>query len=131
EVIDNGDGSYTIDDATLGLPCGTDATSGTLFNLAVSSAVAGGTGTVVIDDVTLRDCSNASMPSAIGTSASVAIDNTAPAVAVVAPNGAETWVANSPQTITWSATDAAGIANVDLAYSTDGGATYPHSIATG
>ena len=49
EVVDNGDGSYEIDNATFGSPCGTDATSGTLFNLAVSSATAGGTGTVVID----------------------------------------------------------------------------------
>src|SRR5207244_12372513 len=61
----------------------------------------------------------------------VPIDNQAPAVSVLAPNGGESLVVGSTFTITWTATDNTGVANVDLAYSTDGGATYPNVIATG
>ena len=42
-----------------------------------------------------------------------------------------TWKAGSAQTITWTASDNVGVTAVDLAYSTDGGATYPNAIATG
>jgi beta-lactamase superfamily II metal-dependent hydrolase len=58
-------------------------------------------------------------------------DVTAPAVAMTSPNGGETWKAGSTQAITWSATDAVGVTSVDLAYSTDGGATFPNALASG
>jgi len=58
-------------------------------------------------------------------------DHVAPAVTVTSPAGGESWPAGSAQTITWTATDAVGVTAVDLAYSTDGGATYPIVIATG
>ena len=58
-------------------------------------------------------------------------DVTAPAVAMASPDGGETWKAGSTHAITWSATDAVGVASVDLAYSTDGGATFPNVIASG
>ncbi len=58
-------------------------------------------------------------------------DVTAPVVAVTAPNGGETWKAGSTQAITWSATDAVGVTSVDLAYSTDGGASFPNALASG
>lgn len=58
-------------------------------------------------------------------------DHVAPAVTVTSPAGGESWPAGSAQTITWTATDAVGVTAVDLAYSTDGGATYPGVIATG
>ncbi len=58
-------------------------------------------------------------------------DNVAPVVSVTAPNGGEIWEIGSSQVITWSATDNVGVTAVDLAYSTDGGATYGGVIATG
>ena len=61
----------------------------------------------------------------------VAPDSTFPSVAVSAPDGGETWKAGSVRAITWSATDDVGIAAVDLAYSTDGGASFPFLIARG
>jgi beta-lactamase superfamily II metal-dependent hydrolase len=58
-------------------------------------------------------------------------DVTAPAVSVTSPNGGETWKAGSTQAITWTATDAVGVTSVDLAWSTDGGATFPNALASG
>jgi beta-lactamase superfamily II metal-dependent hydrolase len=58
-------------------------------------------------------------------------DVTAPVVSVTSPNGGETWKAGSLHAITWSATDAVGVTSVDLAYSTDGGATFPNALASG
>ncbi|MBI5168386.1 MAG: T9SS type A sorting domain-containing protein [Candidatus Eisenbacteria bacterium] len=60
-----------------------------------------------------------------------ATDVTAPTVALTAPAGGVTWKAGSVQAITWTASDNVGVTAVDLAYSTDGGATYPNTIATG
>ena len=58
-------------------------------------------------------------------------DVTPPAVAVNSPDGGETWKAGSTHAITWSATDAVGVTSVDLAYSTDGGASFPNALASG
>jgi competence protein ComEC len=58
-------------------------------------------------------------------------DVVAPVVIVTEPNGGEIWAIASPQVITWTATDNVGVTAVDLAYSTDGGATYGNVIATG
>jgi hypothetical protein len=58
-------------------------------------------------------------------------DGTPPLVAVVSPNGGEDWKAGSTHAVMWNASDAVGVTAVDLAYSTDGGATWPGVIATG
>jgi hypothetical protein len=58
-------------------------------------------------------------------------DTTPPTASVTSPEGGETWKAGSSHTITWSASDNVGVSTIDLAYSTDGGATYPGTIATG
>jgi hypothetical protein len=58
-------------------------------------------------------------------------DGTAPVVTVTAPNGGEAWDIGSIQNITWTATDDVGVTSIDILLSTDGGATYPHMIATG
>ena len=58
-------------------------------------------------------------------------DLVAPTVTVTAPNGGETWKVGSSHAITWSAADNIGVTSVDLAYSTDGGASFPNPIATG
>ncbi len=54
----------------------------------------------------------------------VTVADTGP-FSVLTPNGGETWIAGSPQTVTWSVngTDA-HCASVDVLFSTDGGATY-------
>ena len=58
-------------------------------------------------------------------------DTQAPTITVTSPNGAEDWKANSPHAITWTATDNTGVTSVDIAWSADGGATYPNPIAGG
>lgn len=58
-------------------------------------------------------------------------DVVAPVVVVTAPDGGEIWSIGSSQVITWTATDNVGVTAVDVAYSTDGGATYGGAIATG
>ncbi len=65
------------------------------------------------------------------TNSGTAPDVTAPAVALTSPDGGETWKAGSSHAITWTATDAVGVTAVTLAYSTDGGASFPDTIATG
>ena len=58
-------------------------------------------------------------------------DVTAPAVSVSSPDGGESWKAGSSHAITWTATDAVGVTSVDLAWSSDGGATFPNALASG
>ena len=126
QVRDLGGGQYAADAVTLGLPCGTTALSGTLFTIQVASSDVSGTGTITINSVTLRDCSNATIASAIGTSGSVSIDHSAPSVSVTAPAGGERWLVGSSHAITWSATDAEGFnpGAIALESSTDNGSTW-------
>ncbi|HEY6196178.1 MAG TPA: Ig-like domain repeat protein [Candidatus Eisenbacteria bacterium] len=125
-VTDNGGGTFTVDGVTLGSPCGSGATSGTLFTVAVGSTLTGGSGSVTINSVTLRDCSNATLPSVIGTTATVNVDRTTPSVAVTSPNGGESWLQGSVHAITWTATDPEGIAagGITLEYSVDNGSSW-------
>ena len=51
-------------------------------------------------------------------------DVTPPSVTVTSPNGGQVFAAHSTQNITWSATDASGIAYVKVDVSFDGGATF-------
>jgi len=65
------------------------------------------------------------------TNSGTALDLTAPVVALASPNGGESWETGTIQDIAWTATDNFGVTAIDLAYSTDGGATWPETIATG
>ena len=130
QLIDKGGGVYQADGTTLGTPCGVSDANGTLFTIDLAGGAAGGSGTVAITRLKLRDCSNLDMASVIGTSSTVSIDQSAPAVQVTLPNGGEIWHVGSSQTLTWTGGDPEGIANFDLAYSTDGGGTYPNVITT-
>lgn len=65
------------------------------------------------------------------TNSGTASDITPPLVAVASPDGGEDWKAGSSHSIAWTATDDVGVSAVDLAYSTDGGASFPNAIATG
>ena len=67
----------------------------------------------------------------VGHAAAPAATPPPPVVGVTSPAGGETWKAGSTHAITWTATDNVGVTAVDLAYSTDGGASYPNIIATG
>jgi beta-lactamase superfamily II metal-dependent hydrolase len=58
-------------------------------------------------------------------------DIAAPSVLLTNQNGGDLWVSGDTQPITWNATDNAGVTAIDLAYSTDGGVTYPEVIAAG
>ena len=59
------------------------------------------------------------------------LDLLLPEVTVVKPNGGETFYSFTQDTVKWIATDNAGVDRVDLFYSTNGGSTYPYTIATG
>ena len=52
------------------------------------------------------------------------IDRTAPTALVLSPNGGESWVAGTNDTIRWQAEDWSGVDSVSLALSLDGGQTY-------
>lgn len=54
-----------------------------------------------------------------------------PTVTVDSPNGGETWNVDTFFDIMWTAEDDIGVAGVDIMLSSDGGSTYPRTIATG
>jgi hypothetical protein len=55
---------------------------------------------------------------------SVGVDATPPSVTVFSPNGGETTTGNAATTVSWVATDASGIAGVEIYVSLDGGSSY-------
>src|SRR6185369_6851607 len=90
------------------------------------------TGTITVNSVKLRACDNTPQFAIAPPAAVVPIDNVPPSVALLAPgSGSEVFVGGRTAVITWSASDAAGVPAIDLAYSTDGGATFPNPIAAG
>lgn len=66
-VLDNGGGSYTVDCGILGTVCGATG-SGTLFSVDFSAMqpVSSSFGTITVDAVQVRDCSNADVPASAG-----------------------------------------------------------------
>jgi nitrous oxidase accessory protein NosD len=81
QVVDNGGGSYTVDGAILGLPCGATAPAGTIFllHLAKAPLASDGTGTVTLGTMEARDCDNATVALNAGAPLSITIDGTSPA----------------------------------------------------
>ncbi|HEY3215594.1 MAG TPA: putative Ig domain-containing protein, partial [Candidatus Eisenbacteria bacterium] len=129
-VTDKGAGTYTVDGVVLGDACGPTALTGNLFNIGVASSAPSDSGTITLADVKLRDCSNHALFVATGATPTVRIDNTPPSVSVTFPNGAGYMTIASTAVITWTTTDNAGAGTVDLAYSTDSGASFPNLIAS-
>lgn len=64
------------------------------------------------------------------TNSGQAVDQVAPLVAVVSPDGGETLAAGQPTQINWNASDNVAVTTVDVAVSTDNGATFA-PLATG
>ncbi len=54
-----------------------------------------------------------------------------PHATVTAPDGGELWIAGETHDVAWTATDDVGVTAVDILLSTDSGATFPQTIATG
>ncbi len=75
----DGPGTYTVDVAVLGLPCG-PTNSGTLFTVDVKKTTGfpDGTGTITITNVVVRDCLNAPLPGSPGAAASLTLDAAGP-----------------------------------------------------
>jgi len=70
-----------------------------------------------VSNVNLTDIQDHLVPS-------VGADTIPPAVTVITPNGGETITANQSTTVQWSATDAGGVASVNIYLSDDNGATF-------
>ncbi|MBK9776166.1 MAG: hypothetical protein IPP62_07400 [bacterium] len=82
QIIDNGGGSYTVDRAVLGSPCGPTG-GGVLFNLNLAKApgvLTDAIGTVTVTAVDVRDCSNVLLLGVPGAPGEVSIDLTNPPV---------------------------------------------------
>lgn len=76
-VVDNGGGSYTIDQAILGATCGV-AEGGTLFTLEVTGATEG-LANVTVTNAILRGCANEALPVMAGAVGQIPVDSTGPA----------------------------------------------------
>lgn len=57
-------------------------------------------------------------------SGSPSVDAVAPIANLTSPDGGEVWKVGSPHPVTWNATDNVGVSSVDLAWSSDAGASW-------
>lgn len=81
--------------------------------------------------LTVTDDGGATNSATKGITVQTAPDTTPPTVAVTSPNGGEVWNVGTTHYITWTATDDVGVTSIHIYYSTNGGSTYPYTIATG
>jgi C1A family cysteine protease len=72
-----------------------------------------------IDDFVIKACEES------------AADVEAPTVTVVAPDGGEVWQYDNTYDILWTASDNVAVISITILLSTDGGSTFPDTIATG
>jgi uncharacterized repeat protein (TIGR02543 family) len=82
QVVDNLDGTWTVDAAIQGFPCGVADSTGVLFFLDAAGTIPDGTGTITVTSVALGDCNDDPVPAYAGDPATVQIDGTGPAVVV-------------------------------------------------
>jgi len=59
------------------------------------------------------------------------VDTTPPSVTVNAPNGGEVWEIGTAYNVTWTANDNIGVASINILLSSDGGVTFPDTLAKG
>lgn len=76
-IIDHGGGSYTVDQALLGAPCG-PTTGGVLFTVKLAAVGSDGAGDITVTDVRIRDCANVPLPGQPGPAAQLIVSNAAP-----------------------------------------------------
>lgn len=116
QALDNGDGTYTVDLALLGTPCGAAAAAGTLFTADLTHAGVEGSGTMSIVGVDVRDCGNGVLDATAGGGATIPVDLTAPdavsdldvaPLTTGNPAGATLGV-----DVTWSSTEAGSVLDV-------------------
>ena len=77
QVVDNGGGSYTVDQALLGAPCGV-TTGGQLFLIDLVASDGDGQGAITVTAVKARDCDGAAIPAVPGPAGLLAITSVAP-----------------------------------------------------
>lgn len=115
-VIDNGGGSYTVDQAILGLTSGV-TTGGTLFTVAVKKTLLAtdGTGTITVTAVSVRDIGNpfSVLPGIPGAPGTLTIDTTPPSA-----------VANLAAAQQLTLNDSDGTTKINLTYTAPGDATF-------
>lgn len=78
QVIDNQDGTHTVDSTILDDPCGATDPGGVLFTLDVNPTIGDGSGTITLTDLDLRDCDNQPLAVSAGPAADILIDTTPP-----------------------------------------------------
>jgi hypothetical protein len=78
QIVDNGGGSYTVDQALLGLPCG-PTTGGVLFTVDVAAVGGDGVGDLTVTEAHIRDCSNQPLPGQPGPAAQLVVSHGASA----------------------------------------------------
>ena len=113
QVVDNGGGSYTVDQSILGMPCGV-TTGGTLFRVRVKKTLAAPpdtTGTMEVTAVDVRDCANAQLAGIPGPPVGITIDTTGP-----------TAVANLAVSQIKTGNDTDGTTKVDVTFTAPGDA---------
>ena len=77
QVVDNGGGSYTVDQAILGAPCGITG-AGTLFTVDLHAVAGDGSGAITVTAAHARDCDNVPLAIACGGAAALTIDLAGP-----------------------------------------------------
>ena len=105
QVVNNGGGSYTVDQAIFGPPCGV-TTGGTLFTVDLKSVAGDGIGAITVTAVKVRDCDNQPLPGVPGTPALLTINNAGP-TAIADLAGTQVTSGNGPGsttgiTLTWT-----------------------------
>lgn len=109
QVVDNGGGSYTVDCAILGSPCGQTAATGTLFTVHVTGP--DGVGSIEVTDVTFRDCTNGPIAGSPGAPLAITVDTAGPIP-----------IANAATTQVKSGNDADGTTDVTVTFTLPGDA---------
>lgn len=117
----------TLDEILLADDTGTD--------LTVARAGVGDLGAAIAPDGNIRIYSNYGNPSEqiayFDLKSSSSTSDNPPTVRVNSPNGGEQIALNSPLSISWASSDDKGISSHAIALSSDGGGTFPTTLATG
>jgi hypothetical protein len=135
QVVDNGGGSFTVDQTLLGQPCG-PTNGGVLFTVDVASAGGDGAGDITVTNSQVRDCTNQPLPAQPGPAAQLIVSHTPPpaildlgSAQVLSgnPAGSRTgitvsWTAPSPGTVALYRAPFGSYPEYD-----DGGGTLPDS----